>query len=390
MQLKEIRIKNFKIVQDSSQLPLQPLTLLIGRNGSGKSSIIEALDWLSHAVYGGAQSATEPFQRIRDIVKNWEPDTLPHFHIELVFDTEDTSVGNVFYTLSVGTNDTAGEIPQINYEELEIDSGEKFIQTDEGNRRRRVNTAGELLKAADPDRLALTDMDPIIHRGGELLKSFLERSIFLRLSPRAIASFAPARKKFSPRLLDEEGLGLAELLGQLDEETLAILVEKLSFIIQGASNLQAHKPESPADRRYFTFVESQSGAKTIQQIPAWVLSEGTRRVTAILAVLLHDDPPPLLCIEEVENGLDPWTLSYLIDELASATIRGTQIILTTHSPYLLNMVPLENIILCDRQANSAVFSVGSALEGLDAISDRMGLGDLYANRYLHRSSQKDL
>ena len=231
-------------------------------------------------------------------------------------------------------------------------------------------------------------MDPIIHPGGALLKDFLERSVFLRLSPRAIASFAPARKKFSPRLLDEEGLGLAELLGQLDEETLAILVERLSLIIEGASNLHTHKPESPADRRYFTFVESQSGKET--QIPVWVLSEGTRRVTAILAVLLHDNPPPLLCIEEVENGLDPWTLSYLIDELASATIRGTQIILTTHSPYLLNMVPLENIILCDRQANSAVFSVGSTLQGLDTISERMGLGDLYANRYLHRSSQNDL
>ena len=295
---------------------------------------------------------------------------------------------NVFYTLSVGTNDTAEEIPQINYEELETDSGKKFIQMDEENRRRRVHTTDELLRAGDPDRLALADMDPIIHRGGSLLKNFLERSIFLRLSPRAIASFAPARKKFSPRLLDEEGFGLAELLGQLDEETLAILIEKLSFIIQEASNLQTHTPESPVDRRYFTFVESQSGKET--QTPAWVLSEGTRRVTAILAVLLHDNPPPLLCIEEVENGLDPWTLSYLIDELASATFRGTQIILTTHSPYLLNMVPLENIILCDRQANSAVFSVGSTLQGLGTISERMGLGDLYANRYLHRSSQNDL
>ncbi len=391
MLLKEIRVKNFKIIQDSSQLPLQPLTVLIGRNGSGKSSVIESLDWLSHAVYSGAQSATEPFQRIRDVVKNWEPDTFSNFHIELVFDTEDISVGNVFYKLSVGANDTAGEIPQINYEELYADSGnEKFIQTDEGNRRRRVNAADELLKAADPDRLALTDMDPILHRGGDLLKSFLERSVFLRLSPRAIGSFAPARKKISPRLLDEEGLGLAELLGQLDEETLRILVEKLSFIIQEASNLETHKPESPADRRYFTFVESRLGEKTIQQIPAWVLSEGTRRVTAILAVLLHKNPPPLLCIEEVENGLDPWTLTYLMDELTSATMRGTQIILTTHSPYLLNMVPLEYIILCDRQANNAVFSVGSALEGLDVVSDRMGLGDLYANRYLHRSSKEDI
>ena len=123
MQIKNLRIENFKIVQDSALLPLQPLTLLIGRNGSGKSSVIEALDWLGHAVYSGAQAATEPFQRIRDIVKDWQtqwqPDISPNFRIELVFDAEDASVeGDVFYKLHVGANDTAGEIPQINSEEL--------------------------------------------------------------------------------------------------------------------------------------------------------------------------------------------------------------------------------------------------------------------------------
>jgi predicted ATPase len=389
--LKEIRIRNFKVIQDSSKLHLRPLTVLIGRNGSGKSSIIESLNWLSHAVYSGAESATEPFQRIKDIIRNWKPSTLPNLGIELMFDTEDISVGNVSYKLEVGASDNTGETPKLNYEELYTESEEgKFIQTDQGIRKKRINGAQEVLIAADPDRLALADMDPVVHRGGYLLRRFLDQSVFLRLNPRTIASFAPVRSKYSPQLLDEEGLGLAALLGQLDEETLKILVEKLSFIIQGASSLEAHKPEIPSDRRYFTFFESQAGEGVLQTIPVWVLSEGTRRVTAILAVLLHDNPPPLLCIEEVENGLDPWTLTYLLDELTSAVMRGTQVILTSHSPYLLNMVPLENIILCERREHGAIFSAASELEGLDAILHRMGPGDLYINRYLHRSSEGDI
>jgi len=391
--LKSVQIKNFKIIEDSSQLSLQPFTVLIGRNGSGKSSIVESLDWLGQAAYSGAMSATEPFQRIRDIVRDWEPDASPNFRIELVFDTEDISVGDVFYQLEVGASDNTGETPKIVYEELHTALGtSKLIQTD-GGTRKKLDASGGLSRAGDsPDRLTLADMvDANLHRGGDLLKNFLERSVFLRLNPRSIASFAPARRKITqPRLLDEEGLGLAELLSQLDEETIQILVEKLSFILQGASDLEAHKPESPADRRFFTFVESRLGEKALHKIPAWVLSEGTRRVTAILAILLHDNPPPLVCIEEVENGLDPWTLRYILDELTNAVERGTQVILTSHSPYLLNMVPLENIVLCDREGQNVTFSVGSKLEGLDVFLDRMEIGDLYANRYLHRSVREEI
>jgi predicted ATPase len=389
--LKSIQIKNFKIIEDSPQLSLQPFTILIGRNGSGKSSIVESLDWLGQAVYSGAMAATEPFQRIRDIIRDWEPGTSLNFRIELVFDTEDFSVGDVFYQLEVGASDNTGELPQVAYEGLYTALDIKFIQTDEGTRK-KLDASGELSRAGDPpDRLTLAGMDSNLHRGGDLLKDFLERSVFLRLNPRSIASFAPARQKTSPpRLLDEEGLGLSELLSQLDEETIQILIEKLSFIIQGASNLEAHKPESPADRRYFTFVESRSGEKALQKIPAWVLSEGTRRVTAILAILLHNNPPPLICIEEVENGLDPWTLKYLMDELTSATERGTQVILTSHSPYLLNMIPLENIIFCDRKEQSVAFSEGSKLEGLDVVLGRMAIGDLYTSQYLHRSIREDI
>ncbi|NJL56138.1 ATP-binding protein, partial [bacterium] len=196
----------------------------------------------------------------------------------------------------------------------------------------------------DSNKLALDVVERTEDLGGYKLKVFLERAVFLRLNPHSIASFTPPRLKHSPRLLDDEGTRLAALLGELDEESLEILVEKLSFIIQGANSLVPHEPAGPADRRYFTFSETINGEESMLEIPAWVLSEGTRRVTAILAVLLHDQPPPLLCIEEIENGLDPWTIKYVLEELTGAVERGTQVILTTHSPYLLNLFPPDNIL----------------------------------------------
>jgi predicted ATPase len=75
-----------------------------------------------------------------------------------------------------------------------------------------------------------------------------------------------------------------------------------------------------------------------------MLSEGTRRITAILALLMRDPLPSLLCIEEVENGLDPWSVRVVLRHLQSAADRGVQVILTTHSPWLLDDVPMESIL----------------------------------------------
>lgn len=181
---------------------------------------------------------------------------------------------------------------------------------------------------------------------------------------------------------------MAHLLSTFDEELLAILIEKLTNILQRADRLETHRPNGPADRRFFSLTEQRGPDAPSFQVPAWVLSEGTRRITAILATLLAADSPGLLCIEEVENGLDPWTIKYLLDELAGAVYGGTQVILTSHSPYLLNMLPLEAIMFCYRQSHSVEFAAGDQLPDLDVIQQRMGPGDLYANRYFHQSLEE--
>ncbi|RCJ29561.1 hypothetical protein A6769_35510 [Nostoc punctiforme NIES-2108] len=443
--LKKIGVTNFKVIKDSGLLELKPLTVLIGRNSSGKSSLIETLDWLGQAIDNGADAATERFQRIGDVINGWtSADTSRTFGVRLFLDPEDVSAGEeVCYEIKVAS-DNLGDLPKVVYEQLSAETRDGSIvsiQTSGGTRQRRVNleviaklsdetedylnneeedeiyealtddrsedeankdeeaqwkaeipfiskeTEFEYkwLPSTNPDRLALSEVEAVEDRAGDLVRDFLERAVFLRLSPRSIASFTPPRMKHSPRLLDDEGYRLAALLGELDQETIEILIEKLSFIIEGANNLEAHHPGSPADRRYFTFIEASSDGEILLQIPAWVLSEGTRRVTAILAILLHDNPPPLLCIEEIENGLDPWTIKYILDELTSAVERGTQVILTSHSPYLLNLFPSENIIFCDRQLDQVIFTSADKLPGLELVETRMGTGDLYASRYFHES-----
>ncbi|MCP4152368.1 MAG: AAA family ATPase, partial [bacterium] len=62
--LNKITIKNFKAIAGEQGIPLKPFNILIGRNGSGKSSVLEALHWISSCVSNGALAATKPFHRI--------------------------------------------------------------------------------------------------------------------------------------------------------------------------------------------------------------------------------------------------------------------------------------------------------------------------------------
>lgn len=84
-------------------------------------------------------------------------------------------------------------------------------------------------------------------------------------------------------------------------------------------------------------------------VPGWMLSTGSLRLVALLALLRHPHPPSLICVEEIENGLDPRTIHLVVDEILRATDAGrTQIMVTTHSPYLLDLVPLESLVLVTR------------------------------------------
>jgi predicted ATPase len=83
-------------------------------------------------------------------------------------------------------------------------------------------------------------------------------------------------------------------------------------------------------------------------IPATRLSDGTVRFLCLLVILCHPAPPPLICIEEPELGLHPDVIHKIAELLKDAATR-TQLIVTTHSDLLvsaLSDIP-EAIVVCE-------------------------------------------
>ena len=78
----------------------------------------------------------------------------------------------------------------------------------------------------------------------------------------------------------------------------------------------------------------QEGSHTV---PIQRLSDGTLRYLCLLAILCHPDPGPLICIEEPELGMHPDVVATIAEMLVEAS-EHTQLVVTTHSDYLVDVL----------------------------------------------------
>ena len=90
-------------------------------------------------------------------------------------------------------------------------------------------------------------------------------------------------------------------------------------------------------------------------IPASRLSDGTLRWLSLLTILLHPDPPPLVCIEEPELGLHPDVIRPLAKLLLGASER-MQLVVTTHSDALIDELSetARSVLVCEKHDGSSV------------------------------------
>jgi len=143
--------------------------------------------------------------------------------------------------------------------------------------------------------------------------------------------------------LSETGDNIALYAQYLYEEhplAFNAIVEKMALFVPGVASVV---PEDTGDGRMALRFKDGSFPRGFI---ARAVSDGTIKMFAYLA-LLHDPAPhPLLCVEEPENQLYPTLLSDLaeaFEEYARRHSSESQVFVTTHSPDFLNAVPLESV-----------------------------------------------
>jgi len=348
------------------------MMMFVGRNGSGKSSLVEALQWLQESVRLGLSAATNNrFGSFEELLNRRKQETSK---ISLAL-TLDRGTEESRYLLEVKEGKLGNAV--VDTESLtrgRTNSAIREIRTERG--KRRITGFPPI---SEVDKLALGFVKDSRASGAEQLLATLERATFLRLSPSAIGSREQPTALAHAPLLDDEGRLAASLFENLPAKSKKWVKEKLAQVLPDSRGLDVKRLGS-ARALYMREHMTSRGSKKTHDIPSWLLSEGTRRLAVLFTLLATEPKPRLIVIVEVENGLDPWTLDFMLDELKDAVSQGVQVILTSHSPYLLDKLDKDQVTLVTRKDGETKYVPLVALPDTDGAAEILGPGSLYLFR----------
>ena len=143
--------------------------------------------------------------------------------------------------------------------------------------------------------------------------------------------------------MSPSGLGIVNSLTKVLFDDRDKFIELENRFVKLVPNIKRIKLDQDANGNKLFLTDNSD-----YEIPSKNISDGTLRILAFLAALYDTRKPDLICFEEPENGIHPWLLNKIIELMKQASTEGitgkpTQIIITTHSPVLLNYVEPKQI-----------------------------------------------
>ena len=117
----------------------------------------------------------------------------------------------------------------------------------------------------------------------------------------------------------------------------------------------------------------------MRSMQLWDLSDGMLRFLCLGTALLNPIPPTLIVIDEPEVGFHPRLLPIVADMIKTASEK-TQVLVTTHSPDLLNCFDIDNIAVMARDENKITWQRPGSRESLKQMLQNVkgdSLGDLH-------------
>ena len=377
--LQELRLSAFKSLRDVT-IPLGPLTLLVGRNGSGKSNVLDALAVLSALASGATIRDALDGGRDGPLVRGGSEGCAPvgesSFAVGCSVDVEKTryhldlkvsvrpSVQVVSERLwTVRRSGPRWGEPQelLKTDPPHADSGDILARWD--NQKRGPNPvvtfrASQMLTAQVATRVPATSQaGRHVRQIAEEVLSALSTVFILDPVPHQMREYVPEKDLRLRRNAENLSAALASLLK--DEATRSILLE----MTRSLSEAQVAEMDTVSSDLgdVMATIREQIGS-TVQPIPARLMSDGTLRFLAIAAALL-DRPQSagdaadssigerLLVVEEIENGLHPSQAAVLLNRLKSSAEAGVRTLATTHSPAILDALEGKDhrsVVVCSR------------------------------------------
>lgn len=320
--VEELRLRNFRAFEDA-RLTLSDLTFLVGRNGAGKSSILDAVALMQEAVSDSLVNALDRRGGLEGVRRQLSSEVPSRMGIAIAMRV--VLPGGARTRAVYGFELFHQVRPYKVREVLQVAplSTYRFERNDEKFDAGNPQLARGV--APPPGNLVL----PLV--GGEALWAAvldtLRRLKVHSLDPSKIAEGEPVTQRSG---LLRDGRNAADVLKALEgTASEAWIREHLAAVVPGLAGVRT---VPLLGRRVLRFDQEAMGAKL--DLDSRQISEGTLRALGFFLALRQDPIPSLLLVDEVENSVHPAALDVMVDAAITCTER-MPVVLTTHSTDLL-------------------------------------------------------
>lgn len=398
--IESLLVENYRALRRVEFDKLTPMTVLLGPNGSGKSTVFDVFNFLSECFQFGLRHAWDRRGRGKELKTRGSSGPI-------VFDLkyrEHRDMPVITYHLAI---DEGNKGPEVVEEWLQWRRGTRgrpfrFLEFARGE---GSAVSGEMpdeddkrvpQKLRSPDLIAVSTLGQFSdHPRVAALREFITDWYVSYLSIDQTRSQPEAGPQ---ERLSKGGENLPNVIQYLKEQHPDRLEKIFEVLRQRIPRLERVEAEPMPDGRLLLQIKD---APFEQPVLSRFASDGTMKLLAYLTVLYDPEPPRFIGIEEPENFLHPKLLPELAEECRAAAERS-QLLITSHSPFLLNAMRAEEVRILyrdeqgytqavraiDIQGISEFMREGASL-GYLWMEGHFGLGDPLSNQGAPRFKQRE-
>lgn len=390
--LASITLENFFSFGEATKIDLSPgANMLVGINGSGKSNLMKAIYLLKEAIAG------KGFEKV--FLQEWGGfNGAVNFgegernFIRLVYEFDKKNVSNangdnLIYELTIAK---AGDLFYSLYEKVYYS-----------------NSPGQLLLQSDGEGTKI----PVFNQHGNIKEDlFIQYSAEKKEVSKHESSIRQIKSSGNSHSLIMKCVEMMAIYDDFDTSSKSTIRKPSQYstesqLLPSGENLTSILNHIQANHGivFERFIEEKIKAinpnfKTLgfglignfqtlslreqglnKSIPMSNTSNGTLQFLLLLSIFYNPDRGKLICIDEPENNLHPDMIGLLAEAIKHAANDGTQVLVATHSPILLNAFDVEDVLVFEKNDNNETVVLEKSEDDLVSWKDGYLLGNAWVS-----------
>jgi len=403
--IEGFRVRNYRALRDVTlgkasfsdrAEKLTPLTVVIGKNGVGKSTLFDAFGFVSDCLSLGVETACDHrqrggFERLRskgtgdsirfDIYYREGPNDRPITY-ELAINLDKSGRPFVESELLKQRRKNAKSGQPFPFLRLFHGTGEAWAGEESVDVEGEESSARTQIRLTDSRQLGIATLGTLKeHPRIEKFRNFLKGWYLSYFHPDAARGIPTAGPQRHLNIHGDNIGNVVQFMEREHKDRFIKILERIASKIPGVKKIDT---VVTADNR--VLLRFNDGAFA-DPFFAQQMSDGTLKVFAYLLLLEDPDPPPFICIEEPENGLYHKLLDALATEFrehATGKRDASQIFVTTHQPYFVDALTPQEVWILEKGSDgySTITRASELGDVKSLVGEGLQLGALWYADYL--------